>query len=329
MGNATARLLLDANVLLTGLFAPQSKSREVIVRIFRGEIAAYAIQNTIEECEGAIVRAAANTGIDLLQPFKDSINVIRLVILPRVSREEGQTYTEIKGTGDRAIAAAAVRLLPVVICTNDLSDFKCADRYGLCVSTPQQLAHDGSVGLHSIVPGLVVTPSRGTIYAEVSQLNWAGVTFPQTAVDKFYVFDAENIGSCYFEARSNSLLVAIDAGPTVKIPNVVNNAASVPVSVVFTYDCTSEATVYAHSQNKASTVGAWSPKPLIAAPRTWIGSDRRGSNQLCGCIRIVSGMPYMVSERAARNMIRGNTVNNPWERLSLEDIIKFCVLGGH
>ena len=56
-------------------------------------------------------------------------------------------------------------------------------------------------------------------------------------------------------------------------------------------------------------------------------SDRRGAKQLNGFLRLVYGVPYKVSERAARNMMGGVTVNNPWERLGLEDIIKFCVLG--
>ena len=94
-----------------------------------------------------------------------------------------------------------------------------------------------------------------------------------------------------------------------------------------TYDCKSEASIYISPTAKESSNNSWTPTPLIVAPRTWIGCDRRGANQLNGCLRLVYGVPYRVSERAARNMMSGATVNNPWERLALEDIIKFCILG--
>jgi len=320
------RIILDANVLLTGLFVPQSKSREVILAVLRGELAAYIIENTIEESEGVIARAASQTGIDLIQSFRDAIKQIGVVTLPRVSRDEGRAYTAIKGTGDKAVAAAAAKI-SADICTNDLADFKHGDRYGLRITTPQQLTADGSIGLHTLVPGLLATPSQGAIYAEVTQLNWAGVNFPDIATDKFYVFDAENIGDCYFDVKSRSLVARIDGGPSVCVPLGVVNANALPLNLVVTYDCASEVSIYINSTAKYSSAGTWNATPLINAPRTWIGCDRRGVNQLNGCLRIVYGVPYKVSERAARNMINRVTVNNPWERLAMEDIIKFCVLG--
>ena len=35
---ATKRIVLDAKVLLTGIFVPQSRSREVILAVLRGEL---------------------------------------------------------------------------------------------------------------------------------------------------------------------------------------------------------------------------------------------------------------------------------------------------
>ena len=110
MANSTSaikRIVLDANVLLTGLFVPQSKSREVILAVLRGELIAYVIENTIEESEGVIARAARETGVDLLQSFRDAIRIIRLITLPRISRDQGRAYSAIKGRGDKALAAAA------------------------------------------------------------------------------------------------------------------------------------------------------------------------------------------------------------------------------
>ena len=313
--SATKRIVLDANVLLTGLFVPQSKSREVIRAVLRGELVAYITENTIEESEGAIARAAHQTGVDLLQPFHDAIRLVRLITLPRISREQGRTYAAIKGRGDKAVAAAAAKV-SADICTNDLADFTEGHRYGLCITTPQQLTANGSVGLHTLVPGLVVTPSRGAIYAEVTQLNWAGINFPDGALDRFYVFDAENIAGCYFDVESRSFVMRIDGGPTVCVPHSTVAASTLPLHFVVTYDCALEASIYISPDAKASSTEAWTPTPLIVAPRTWIGCDRLGANQLNGCLRLVYGVPYKVTERAARNMMTGATVNNPWERLT-------------
>lgn len=322
----TKRIVLDANVLLTGLFVPQSKSREVILAVLRGELAAYVIENTIEESEGAIARAARHTGIDLLQSFRDAIKQIRVVTLPRVSRDEGRAYAAIKGTGDKAVAAAAAKI-SADICTNDLADFRHGNRYGLRITTPQQLTADGSIGLHTLVPGLLATPSQGTIYAEVTQLNWASVNFPDGATDKFYVFDSENIGGCYYDVKSRSFIAHIDGGPSIQIPIGVVAANALPLNIVVSYDSASEASIYIGSTANNSSAIAWNATPLSTASRTWIGCDRHGANQLNGCLRLVYGVPYKVSERAAKNMMNGATVNNPWERLGLEDIIKICILG--
>lgn len=321
------RLLLDANVLLTGIFVPQSKSREVILAVLRGQLVACAIENTIEECEGAIARAARRTGIDLLQSFRDTVRQIGVLMLPRISRDEGRAYSSIKGTGDKAVAAAAAKF-SATICTNDLADFKHSPRYGLWITTPQQLTSDGSIGLHTLVPGLVVTPSQGSICAEVTQLNWAGVNFAGSATDKFYVFDSENIGSCYFDAKSCSFVACMDFGPSIFIPQGVVAKEALPLHIIVSYDCASETTIYVGPTARVSSTDAWVSPSLLSAPRTWIGCDRYGANQLNGCLRILYGVPYKVSERAARNMMSGVTVTNPWERLALEDIIKFCVLGG-
>ena len=320
------RIILDANVLLTGLFVPQSKSRGVILSVLRGELAAYVIENTIEECEGAIARAARQTGIDLLKSFRDAIKQIRVVTLPRVSREEGRAYAEIKGTGDKAVAAAASKI-SADICTNDIADFKHGHRYGLCITTPQQVTADGSIGLHTVMPGLVATPSQGTIYAEVTQLNWANVNFPDNVTDKFYIFDSENIGGCYFDVKSRSFVVQIDRGPSVCVPHGVVTTSALPLHIVVAYDCATEASIYVGFSTKCSSARAWNASPLINTPRTFVGCDRHGANQLNGCLRLVYGVPYKVSERAARNMMNGATANNPWERLGLETIIRFCVLG--
>ncbi|MBI2174241.1 MAG: hypothetical protein HYU33_03500 [Candidatus Omnitrophica bacterium] len=320
------RILLDANVLLTGLFVPQSKSRQILRAIQRRELPGYVIQNSIDEAETAISRAARGTGVNLLRAFREAMQISRLVVLPRVSRDESRAFAAINGTADKALAAAATKI-SAEICTNDLADFKNCDRYGFKTRTPQQLTDDGTVGLDSVVPGILATPYQGTFYVELTQLNWANVRFPTVATETLYLFDAERIGACYFEAKSHSFVVRLDDGPSLSVSHGVVRADSLPLKVVVTYDCMSEASIYIGTTEKESTALSWHPSGIAVDAKTWIACDRRGGNQVSGCVRLIYGVPYLVSERAARNMIAGVTVNDPWERLSVEDMITLLVRG--
>ncbi|MBK8761540.1 MAG: PIN domain-containing protein [Sulfuritalea sp.] len=319
------RIVLDANVLLTGMLVPQSRSRKVLDGAVRGKYAAYVVENTIEESEKALSRVSQETGINLLKSFRDTLSVVRLVLLPRVTREEGRAYTAIRGTADKAIAAAAARI-SARICTNDLSDFREAGKYGLRITTPEILARDDSLSPNSFFPGFLASPSQGAIYASIGELAWAHVKFAENAQDEFYVFDWEGVCACYFEARSSSLVARLENGPALSVTcnELVGTGPS--IRFVVSYDCTSEASLYFGPVTKASVLGDWFP---IVRPdaRIWIGCDRHGKKQLNGSIFRTYAVPYRVSDRAARNMINDITVHNPWERLSLKDMISFCVQG--
>jgi predicted nucleic acid-binding protein len=319
------RIVLDANVLLTGMFVPHSKSRQVLDGSLSGRYSAYILENTIEESENVLARVAQETGIDLIRPFRDSLAVANLIRLPRIPAAEGQAYTAIRGTADKAIAAAAAKI-SASICTNDLADFQRGGQYGLSIITPQQLTDDGSVGLHTVFPGLLATPSQGAIYASIGKLGWAEVKFSDHANAEFYVYDWQGVCACYFEARSRSFVARFDNGPTIRVLCNGLTATSPPIRLIATYDCTSEASLYVGTTDKAFVLANWIPTAPPNA-RVKIGSDRHGRNPLNGCIYLTYGVPYRVNDRAARNMINDVTVHNPWERLSLKDMIKICVLG--
>lgn len=318
------RLLLDTNVLLTGFFAPQSKSFQVVMSVLRRENFGYVIQNAIDEAEGAIDRAARQTGVNLLRPFQDALRESGLVVLPRISREEGRDFTAIKGTGDKALAAAAIKI-SAAICTNDIADFRHSHRYGFEVYTPTDLTNDGTIGLHTLCPGILAAPNQGAFYVEFGGLNWANVTFPGESTETLYLFDAEQIGACYFEACSHSFVFQPDNGPRLSMPHGPARLDS--FKMVVSYDCNSGVTIFLGNTASSSHTSMWQPFPLSAGARTYVGCDRRGSNQLSGCIKSVYGVPYSVNARAAKNMINGAVVNNPWERLSLETMIRLLVLG--
>lgn len=316
------RLILDANVLLAGVLAPQSKSRLVLEKIRASEIAGYVAENTITEVERVLARTAMWMRLNLSATFHQAIFSAGLIILPRISRTEGKKFSGVRGSGDRAIAAAAAKI-GADICTNDLKDFRKCGQYGLTVITPQQLADDGVIDLNTVCPGILTTPSQGTIYVEISALQWAGM---QHLTGTPYLFDIDRIGGCFFDQSSAAFVGFLDNGPRLSIPFGTIEAASLPLKIVMAYG--SQLAMYVGTTHADSiATDNWLPSAVAAPIKTSICNDRLGANQIGGCVRLIYGVPYSVSRRAAINMITGATVNNPWERLSVIEMIRRSGIG--
>ena len=101
------KVLLDTNVLINGIFVPQSRSRAVLQRIRARILEGSVCENSIAEARKVIRRAYFNTGINLLEPFERTIKILNLVFLPRVTLNKAFTTTEIKGAEDKALVAIA------------------------------------------------------------------------------------------------------------------------------------------------------------------------------------------------------------------------------
>ena len=110
MSIVNAPLLLDTNILLNGIFVPQSKARDVLFAVQTKKVTAYVIENSLREANAVIRRAHHHTGVDLSRPFHAAMHSLGLVILPGISQPESAVHDYVKGSGDRAIAAAAQKL---------------------------------------------------------------------------------------------------------------------------------------------------------------------------------------------------------------------------
>jgi len=302
--------------------------------VHAGLFNAFVITNTLEESEKVIARVEKETGVKVIHHFRDVLKAMWVFELPRVSRDAGKAFNKIKGTGDRAIAAAAVEY-SAEVCTNDISDFKHASLYGFDFYTPQQLTESDTSNERRIFPGVVgTTSSQGTICAEI-RVDWINHAFPNNSNDKYYIFDSEGIGSCFFDCGTHSFVAKMDGGPSICIPRNAEISRSHALYFVLSYDCNSEATLYIGTPSDSeswllasgSMTGPWSPAMAISGSRTFIGCDRHGKSQLNGHLGLLYGVPYKASRKAVKNMVNANSVNDPWERLSLEDAIKLAVAG--
>lgn len=314
------RILLDTNVLLTGMFAPSADSNELLRDICDGRYTAYVLENSITEAEGAIRRAKESMGIDLQRAFDGGLRQLNIPILPRVTRSEWKGYNRIKGKGDKAIAAAAAKI-DVEICTNDLDDFKKASDYGLSTTTPSELVSDGSIGLHTLMPGMLASPSIGSIYCELPEMNWRGVSFKEADKSRFYVFDSEGFGALYFLPSETSLIFELDGGLST---SAKYRSSLEDLSFVAAYDADEGISLYIQNE-KFVEEKQW--VPCAKAIRGFsVGNDRNGANQLNGGISRMFGLPIMVNEKEAINILERKTVHDPKERLSLEHMIKLFIL---
>lgn len=315
------RVIFDANVILNGIFNPRSRSRVAISLVQSGKIVGYISENTYQEARSVVDRARAKTGVDLMPAFERSLQLIKLNFLPRISKHEAQLYTSIKGSEDKALVAIAVKT-GLVICTNDLKDFAKAHKYNVTVTTPDRVADDGIIDLDKIVLGSLASPFEGTFYIETSP-NWVGIDIDKKISKRFYFFDAEPIGGVFYENSTRTIEFEGDSGQKVILNVGVVNKEELPIKLAFSYHCQKGATLYfGYRGKKAEMIDSWQPFPITGNEKTYIGSDRNGTNQINGLIMFFSSLPVCLSETGCNNVLSGKTTINPWERLSLEDTIR-------
>lgn len=73
------RILFDANVLINGVLLPQSQSRKVIEKLNHDTFKGFVCQNTLDEIQGAFIRAYRNTGVDLTHIFMSTIRFLPII----------------------------------------------------------------------------------------------------------------------------------------------------------------------------------------------------------------------------------------------------------
>ena len=316
-------IVFDTCVLLTGMFAPQSKSRQLLEKVKHKDMTGYVAENTIEEAKGAIERAHKNTGVDLSRSLDAAIIAANLKVLPRIHEDEAKLFSDVKGRGDKAVAAAAKKM-GAIVCSNDLKDFSKLSNYGIRFATPDELVSNGGIGLNTIFPAFLATQEQGTFFVEVSMLHWVGVKFPPTANERMYFFDAEGICCCYFNASSSSIVAELSNGPNIAVKVDIITHDLLPLKIVVTYDNRKEAALrVGYRGKKEVSQTTWTCLKLPINARTWIGSNKKGTQQLCGAIRHLYAIPCLVNETETNNIMNNLTVHQPWERLSLEQIIEW------
>jgi hypothetical protein len=258
--------------------------------------------------------------VDLSWAFKNTIDRLPLSTLPQVPKKERSTFERIRGSGDKALVAAA-KQSGLTICTNDIKDFRHASEYGVVVVTPDQLTDNGEISLERIVLGILALPEEGMIYIEAEPV-WVGVNIDRMVEKRFYFFDSEGVGGLYFDNPLRALVYEGDFGQRVELKTGVIGQESLPLRIAVTYQCNQGVSIYfGYQGEKAHQEIQWVPIPRQASTRTFVGSDRSGNNQINGLIYHFTSLPNFLSETGINNLMCGNTTLYAWERLGVEEVI--------
>jgi predicted nucleic acid-binding protein len=99
------KLILDANVLLNGIFNPLSLSSKLLNLSHSGSIQCCVIEHNIAEAHDIMSRVQANTGVSLHDLFDASVNKLSLSFLEPVDENELGRFTIVGGIKDAPLAA--------------------------------------------------------------------------------------------------------------------------------------------------------------------------------------------------------------------------------
>jgi hypothetical protein len=315
------RLMLDTNVLLTGVLLPFSASGEVLSLIRDGVHAGYVIQNVLDELQSVIRKECLETGVDVWPIFQAALPSMNILFLPEVDNSLAAQYESVNGSYDKAVACGAFTY-GASICSNDIKDLIPAKDYGIGFVTPDELSARPPDSLPFIFPGMWTDRNEGSYYIEIGGLNWINQRFPKTAQERFYFFDDPGVGACYFRACDHTIIFQLDNGMSVMLKHGPILTEHLPLRLVASYKSTIGAMVHT-STGKSKSVKNKSMY-LIDFRRQQVhaGSSRYLRHQLSGNILKLFGMPVLLGHKEANRIFAGKTVALPWDRMSIKNMIR-------
>lgn len=312
------RLIIDANVLLSGVFVPGSFSGSLLEDIRSGKIMGYLTENTIDEAKNVIARVRKKVGVDLMPAFDSYIHFSPFIMLPRVRRFEAVIYEKIKGAEDQALLAASIKT-GFDICTNDIGDFRYASEYGVKIHKPIDVSGAGGDALKCIFPANLAMPSQGSYYLE-AEADWRVLIDNDTEERLYPIIDTEGIGGLYFTSKGK-LRFTVDNGPTVDLQLGPIPEKKTPMKICVTYQHDKGVALYNEYRGKrARLTETWMPSPSPHKGTTLYGG-RIGKMPIVANLGLCASYPQMLNEKTVNNIMSGKTPPYPLDRLGLEDAI--------
>ena len=289
----------------------------MIQKIIKRELAAFVNENILEEAKGAIERAYRNTGVNLQETFDGFLSLAKVIILPKVYKNEYRCFTSIKGNGDKAVVATAAKF-GLIVCTKDSLDFKKASKYDVEVVGPGYFVKPRAiVDFSTFMFGHFPLPNQGTFY--IRQI----LNSPTKSPTKLCLFDSENIGALYLDPTDISLKYCVEDGPEVamSLGEISDNFIE---KIIVSYDCTRGIEMYFGEDGpRSSFETTWTSNAPRPGDKTHFGSHRSGQFHINGGHSGFAAYPRRYSKKACNAILRDDGPPSAWSRLSLEEAINF------
>ncbi len=317
------QFVLDANVLIDGVFNPFSYSSRVLEHVIKHDIVGCVLDQTIEEARDVIQAAGSRTGVFLIDHFDRVLNDLPLRELRPITKKEISRFIHIGGENDGAIAAVAVRD-GIVVCTQD-DDFYKAKQVGTSVMNPVETvlaANNYEMGMYVNLPGFICTPREGAIYIE-AETGWGDFANFVNRTGLWDVFDAPELGVLYLDIESGDLTFSIDGGPTASVSLKDIPAGEQLLKIVVSYNVDTGISIYrGHGKPREILSCQWTPANCRLTEKVTVFSGRHGGFGAPARIKLMAGFAKSVSEKAANKMLSGKQPLIPQERFTLDEIIE-------
>lgn len=317
------KILLDTNVLLNSVVLPFSYSYKVIKSILDGYAVGYISENSILEAHKRIEEAYQATGINIKDDFDVILQGYNLNVLTSPSKEESKHYDRVRGQEDKALAALANKN-DLIICTNDVDDFRDSEKYSLTINTPKDLAFPtGKVTSDFIFGGCFATRFTGAIYIHISSI-WSTIRNSDNHQDLHCIIDYQGIAGLYFSIHKKSIVFIIERGPTLSVPLPKNLINDNELKIVASYDCTEGAALFiGYAGNKSKIKTIWKPKKLSLGAGITFANGKYGDCLYPMSLHFSSSFFKSLTEKGANNILGGKKPALACERFSLEEAISF------
>lgn len=317
-------LLLDANVLLNGVFNPFSFSAKVLQEVRNETVRGYVLDHNISEAIDRIRAVEQSTGIELESSFLLYIHALNLNVSIPASDDDIDKFLSIGGKKDAPAAAVAVRD-GLSVCTHD-ADFmsKQAAELGIKVLDPATavLAARGyEVKLDMYFPGFLVTPSEGAFYIHAAT-SWGDFINIENRDELWCILDAPSVGGLYLDISKGGLRYFVDNGPEVFVSLKGFPTGQQSLKAVVSYNSQSGVGIYmGHGQPRHWKEATWEPADRRPKSRITFWRGRRGDFGAMTLTRRIAGFAKSTSEKASNNLLSGNHPALPSERLELEELV--------
>lgn len=321
-----SKYIIDANIIINGIFNPISYSRKIINNIKERKIQVHVLQHTLNEVEKVVRRTCILKGVDLLPYYQREISHIPVEILDPPPNNEIITYHHIGGKSDAHIAAAAARY-NLSVFTNDDDFFK--KDYGFKVHGPVEATlisrnYEITQDLDLIFGGILSSKHEGTLYFDLTE-HWKYKKDPRL----FCLIDIVGIGVLYIDAPKRKIIFKLDDGPEIGISTSKIPQGEVRQNLVVTYKYNLGISMYLGFSGKVEHRKIkWSPGSLKEPIKVKFGDCRIGESRARG-IPIsksgpnIAGFEKYVSHQAANRLLGGKQPVSAVDRITLEELFDY------